>query len=392
MKRKLHPSTLAIRTQMERSAFREHSAPMHLTSSFVFPNAEEMRDTFKGKGEGIIYSRYSNPNTTEFIEKVCQMEGTEAGFATATGMAAVFASIAAFVKAGDHILASEALFGSTYVVLTQIMPKWGVEATFVDPTDPDSWEAHIRPTTKMFVIETPSNPGLTLIDLRRAGELSRRYNLLLNVDNCFATPIVQRPAEYGADLITHSGTKWMDGQGRILAGIVLGREELIQEVIFFCRHTGPALSPFNAWLLSKSLETLQLRMERHCANALEIARWLEQHPSVEKTNYPWLESHPQYDLARRQMDYGGGLVTFTVKGGTEAAMRVLNNLQLLSLTSNLGDSRTTVTHPQTTTHHKLTEEERQRAGIFPGSIRMSVGLEHASDIIWDLEQALRARV
>lgn len=390
MNRKLHPSTVAIRTQMDRSQFREHSAPMHLTSSFVFPDAEGMRDTFKGQAEGIIYSRYSNPNTTEFIEKVCHMEGTEAGFATATGMAAVFASIAAFVKSGDHIIASEALFGSTFVVLTEILPRWGVETTFVDPTDPDSWEAHVRPTTKMFVIETPSNPGLTLIDLRRAGELARRYNILLNVDNCFATPIVQRPAEYGADLITHSGTKWMDGQGRILAGIILGRAELIQEVIFFCRHTGPALSPFNAWLLSKSLETLQLRMERHCANALEIAQWLETQPQIEKTNYPWLESHPQYELARQQMDYGGGLVTFTVRGGTEAAMRVLNNLQLLSLTSNLGDSRTTVTHPQTTTHHKLTEEARQRAGIYPGSIRMSVGLEHVSDIIWDLEQALRS--
>ena len=386
--RDLHPATQAIRAQMERSQNREHSAPVYLTSSFVFPSAEEMRDTFRGETEGIIYSRYSNPNTSELIDKMCRLEGTEAGFATATGMAAVFASIAAFVEHGDHILASKALFGSTFTILTQILPKWGVETTFVDPADPDAWEAHLRPTTKMFVVETPSNPGLTLVDLRRAGELARKYGLILNVDNCFATPIVQRPADFGADLITHSGTKWMDGQGRVLAGLVLGRAELLERVVFFCRHTGPALSPFNAWLLSKSLETLDLRMQRHCENAAALAAFLDTHPRVKQALYPFHPSHPQHELARAQMRYGGGLVTFHLDGGTEDALAVLNRIQLLSLTSNLGDARTTITHPQTTTHSKLTEAERNAAGIFPGTIRVSVGLEHIDDIIADLRRAL----
>lgn len=383
-----HFETDAIRLQRERTQYREHSVPVFLTSSFTFPNAEEMRDTFAGETDNIIYSRYSNPNTDELIAKVCAMEGAEAGFATASGMAAVFASMAAFLKAGDHVLASRAVFGSTHQVLTKIFPRWGITSSYVEPTDIDNWHQSVQPNTRMLVLESPSNPGLTLVDLEKAGRFAKEHDLLLNVDNCFATPYLQQPIKYGADLSVHSGTKWMDGQGRMLGGIIVGKKELIDEVQGFCRHTGPAMSPFNAWVLSKSLETLSVRMDRHCQNALELAKLLTEHPKVAAVRYPFLDSHPQVQLARKQMKLGGGLVSFEIKGGTAESMRFLNNIRLCSLSSNLGDTRTILTHPTTTTHSKLTEEERLAVGITPGLVRISVGLEHIEDISTDILNAL----
>lgn len=388
MKEEQHFETKAIRGQMPRTPYREHSAPLFLTSSFVFPDAALMADTFAGQAEGLIYSRYSNPNTDELIAKVCAMEGAEDGFATASGMAAVFASMAAFLQSGDHLLASQAVFGSTHQILTQLFPRWGISHTYVNPLDVDSWAQHIQPNTRMIVLETPSNPGLALIDLDKAGQLARQHGLILNVDNCFATPYLQQPSRYGADLIVHSGTKWLDGQGRVLGGLIVGKADLIEQLRFFCRHTGPAMSPFNAWVLSKSLETLAIRMERHCSNALLLAQRLEQQPGLARVHYPGLPSHPQYQLAQQQMRLGGGILAFELKGGFEQGKRFLDALQLCSLTSNLGDSRTIVTHPASTTHSKLTEEERLASGITPGLIRLSAGLEHVEDIWEDIVRAL----
>lgn len=380
--------TGAIRGQMPRTGQREHSAPLYLTSSFVFPGPYEMEAAFRGEAEGNIYSRYSNPNTDELVHKICAMEGAEDGFALASGMSAVFASMAAFLRSGDHILASRAVFGSTHQILTELFPRWGISHTYVDALDIDQWAAHIRPETKMIVLETPSNPGLQLIDLEKAGQLARQHSLLLNVDNCFATPYLQQPRRHGADLVVHSATKWMDGQGRVLGGIVVGKARLIEELRFFCRHTGPAMSPFNAWVLSKSLETLSVRMERHCANAYRIAEWLEQQPGVARVYYPHLKSHPQYELAKRQMALGGGILAFDLEGGWKAGQQFLSQIQMCSLSSNLGDTRTIVTHPASTTHAKLTEAERAAVGIGPGMIRVSVGLEALEDIQLDLKRGL----
>ncbi len=385
---KNHPTTQLIRTQAERSQHREHSVPMYLTSSFVFPSAEIMRDTFRGEVEGIIYSRYNNPNVDEFIAKVCRIEGAEAGFATATGMAAVFSSMAALLQSGDHVLASRAVFGSTHQVLTQILSKWGITHTYVNPTDVDKWESQIQPNTKMIVLETPSNPGLQLVDLEKVGKLAQKHQLILNVDNCFATPYLQQPIRYGAHIVTHSGTKFMDGQGRVLGGVIVGNKDLMEQVRAFCRSTGPALSPFNAWTLSKSLETLPVRMEQHCKNALALAHFLEEHPKVQRVFYPFLPSHPQYELAKQQMRLGGGIVTFELEGNTEQVFQLLNSMQLLSLSANLGDTRTIITHPASTTHAKLSEDERLAVGITPSLIRISLGLEHIDDITSDLRQAL----
>ncbi len=380
--------TLAIRTQTPRTAFNEHSAPLYMTSSFVFDDAEAAAQAFAGEGTPYIYSRFSNPNTTELVDKMCQLEGTEAGHATASGMSAIFASMAAFLRQGDHLVACRSVFGNSHRIITGILPKWGVEYTYVDINDPDSWEAAIQPNTKMLFAETPSNPALDFIDLQWLGQLCRKHSILLNIDNCFATPFLQQPARYGADLVTHSATKWIDGQGRVLGGLVLGREALIKEVYAFARRTGPAISPFNAWVLSKSLETLSVRMQRHCENALYIARHLEGHPAIESVKYPFLPSHPQYELAQRQMRMGGGLFTCIVKGGMERGQRFLNALQMLSLTANLGDTRTIATHPASTPHSNLTPQERQDAGIWDGLLRFSVGLEHPKDVLADIEQAL----
>jgi O-succinylhomoserine sulfhydrylase len=381
--------TNAIRLQNER-AEREHSVPIYMSSSFVFEDAEQARAMFADEIPGNIYTRFSNPNNSEFIEKLCALEGTEDGIATASGMAAMWTSLAAFLRSGDHVLASRSLFGSTHQILTTLLPRWGITSSYADIAKPEEWEALIQPNTKMIFVETPSNPALDIIDLEWLGKLARKHNLILNVDNCFATPYLQTPAKYGADLVTHSATKFIDGQGRAIGGAVLGRADLIKEVRFFARHTGPSMSPFNGWILSKSLETLAVRMERHCQSALALAERLQSNPHIAYVKYPFLPSHPQYDLARRQMRLGGGVITFELKGGIEQGRRFLNALQMLSHTANLGDTRTIATHPASTTHSKLKEEERQAVGITPGLIRVSVGLEHLDDSTRDIEQAVTA--
>jgi len=380
--------TLAIRTQSERSQFNEHSTPLHLTSSFVFDDAEQMRAMFSDEVEGNIYSRFSNPNTTELIEKICALEEAEAGWATATGMAAVFTTFGALLQQGDHVLACRSIFGSSHTILTKILPKWGISFTYVDIDDTENWATAVQENTKLVFVETPTNPGVDILDLEWLGTFVKEHNLLYIVDNCFATPYLQQPIKYGADLVIHSATKYLDGQGRVLGGLIAGKQHLIDEIQGFARHSGPALSPFNAWVISKSLETLAVRMDRHSENALKLATWLEQHPQVELVKYPFLPSHPKYNVAKKQMKAGGGIVTFIVKGGIEKGRQFLDKLQLVSITANLGDTRTIATHPASTTHSKLTEEERQEVGILPGLIRISVGLEHIDDIIADIEQGL----
>ncbi|MEM7183571.1 MAG: O-succinylhomoserine sulfhydrylase [Spirochaetota bacterium] len=380
--------TLAIRTQTKRSHNREHSSPVYLTSSFMFENAEQARAMFADEEEGNIYSRFSNPNTDEFIEKICLLEGAEDGFATASGMSAIFSSIAAFLNQGDHLLVCRSIFGSSHQIVSQIFPRWGITYTYVDIQKPEDWEKAITSNTKMFFIETPSNPSLDLIDLDYAGKLCKKHNLLFNVDNCFCTPYLQQPIKFGADLVVHSATKYLDGQGRTIGGIIVANKELIQKVRFFARHTGPAMSPFNAWILSKSLETLAIRMEKHCENAKELAMFLSQHDSIEKVIYPHLPSHPQYELAKKQMKLGGGIVTFIIKGGLENGKKFLDANQHFSFTANLGDTRTIITHPASTTHSKLTDSERQMVGIEPGTIRISTGLENIQDIIAEINNML----
>jgi len=385
----LHPETLAIRTQTPRSAEREHSTPLYLTSSFVFDDAEQARALFADEEQGNVYSRYSNPNTDEFVRKMALLEGADDGIAFASGMAAVFGSMAAYLRSGDHVVASRALFGSTHQLFTKLFPRWGITATYVDAdASADAWAAAIQPSTKLVFVETPSNPGLALIDLAMLGRLCAAHELLFVVDNCFTTPMLQQPMTFGAHLVVHSATKFIDGQGRVLGGVVVGNADLITELRFFIRHTGPALSPFNAWVLSKSLETLSVRMDRHCANALAIATHFEHHAELDFVRYPYLASHPDHALATRQMSAGGGIVVLELKGGLERARRFIDALELLSHTPNLGDVRSIVTHPTSTTHSKLSEAERVQVGIVPGLIRVSVGLEHRDDLIADIEQAL----
>lgn len=389
MSKKKNFDTDAIRQQHERSPFREHSVPVYLTSSFVFDDAEQARAMFADEIPGNIYSRYSNPNTNELVEKLCRMEGTEDGIATASGMAAMYSSMAALLKTGDHVLACRSVFGSTHQILNTLFPRVGISHTYADVTAPETWESKIQPNTRMIFVETPSNPALDILDLEWLGKLAKKHNLILNVDNCFATPYLQNPAKWGADLVTHSATKFIDGQGRVIGGAVLGRKDLIKEIRFFARHTGPSMSPFNAWVLSKSLETLAIRMEKHCQNALELAKYLEGNTHVSVVKYPFLPSHPQHALAKKQMKLGGGLVTFEVKGGLEQGRRVLNALKMISHTPNLGDTRTIAIHPASTTHSKLTDQERAAVGITPGLIRIAVGLENIEDIVTDIEQAIK---
>ena len=383
-----HFETLAIRTQTPVSAEREHSVPLYLTSSFRFDDAEHARALFTEEVAGNVYSRYANPNTDEFVRKLCLLEGGEDGIATASGMSAVFTAIAARVSSGDHVLASRALFGSTHQIFTRILPKWGVSSDYADAADPSSWERLVRPSTKLIFIETPSNPGLELVDLRWLGVFAAARGIPLVVDNCFATPYLQRPLALGANVVTHSATKYIDGQGRALGGAIIGDASYIADCRFFARHTGPAMSAFNAWLLSKSLETLAIRMDRHCSNALALAQHFEQHPALSAVRYPFLPSHPQHDLARAQMSQGGGIVVLELTGGLDAGRRFLDAVQMVSHSANLGDTRTIVTHPASTTHSRLTPAERAAVGISDGLIRVSVGLEHVADIIADLEQAL----
>jgi len=382
--------TNAIRSQFERSQHREHSVPLYLTSSFVFNDADQARALFADEETGNIYTRFSNPNSTEFITKLYLLEGTEDGVATASGMAAMYISMAGLLKSGDHVLASRSVFGSTHQILTTIFPRFGISHTYVDITDSlEKWESSIQKNTRMIFVETPSNPALDIIDLEWLGGLAKKHHVILNVDNCFTTPYLQNPAKWGAHLVTHSATKFIDGQGRVIGGAVLGSKELIKEIRFFARHTGPSMSPFNAWILSKSLETLAVRMDRHCDNALVLAKHLEAHSNVLKVKYPFLSSHPQHLLAKKQMKAGGGVVTFEIKGGVEAGRRFLNALKMISHSANLGDTRTIATHPASTTHSKLTDDERAAVGITPGLIRISVGLENTNDIIADIVQAMK---
>ncbi|NNE03393.1 MAG: aminotransferase class I/II-fold pyridoxal phosphate-dependent enzyme [Eudoraea sp.] len=389
-KRKNEFETDAIRTQLERSQFLEHSSPIYMTSSFVFEDAEDMRASFAEEKERNIYSRYANPNSSEFIDKVCQMEGAEAGFAFASGMAAVFSTFAALLESGDHIISAKNIFGSTHSLLTQFFPKWQIGHSYFQINDLDSIESLITPNTKLIYAESPTNPGVDILDLERLGTIAKAHNLLLVIDNCFASPYLQQPIRFGADLVIHSGTKLMDGQGRVLAGITVGRADLIDKIYRFSRITGPALSPFNAWVLSKSLETLAVRVDRHCYNALQVAQFLEEHPKINWVKYPFLKSHPQYALARKQMKAGGCVVAFEIKGGVAAGQTFFNAIKLLSLSANLGDARSIVTHPASTTHSKLSNEDRLATGITDGMVRISVGLEHSEDIIHDISQALDA--
>lgn len=382
--------TDAIRTQHERSECREHSVPLYITSSFVFDDAEQARAMFADEIPGNIYSRYSNPNTNEFIDKLCLLEGTEDGIATASGMAAMYVSMAALLQSGDHVLACRSVFGSTHQILNLIFPKFGISHSYADINEPDTWESKIQPNTKMIFVETPSNPALDILDLEWLGKLAAKHKVILNVDNCFATPYLQTPAKWGAHIVTHSATKFIDGQGRVIGGAILGTKELIKEIRFFARHTGPSMSPFNAWILSKSLETLAVRMDKHCANSLELAKYLEGNESVLKVKYPFLPSHPHHALAKKQMKLGGGIVTFEIKGGIDRGRKFLNALKMISHTPNLGDTRTIAIHPASTTHSKLTDDERAAVGITPGLIRISVGLENINDIIADIEQAIKA--
>lgn len=380
--------TNAIRNQMERTQYLEHSSPMFLTSSYVFEDAEDMRASFAEEKERNIYSRYSNPNTSEFIDKVCQMEGAEAGFAFASGMAAVFSTFAALLESGDHILSARSVFGSTHSLYTNFFPKWNIETSFFDVDDLEEIENLIQDNTKVIYVESPTNPGVDVIDLEVLGNMAKKHDLIFIVDNCFASPYLQQPIQFGADLVIHSGTKLMDGQGRVLAGITVGKADLVEKAYRFSRITGPALSPFNAWVLSKSLETLAIRVDRHCENALQLAEFLENHPKINWVKYPFLKSHPNYKIAKKQMKAGGCVVAFEVKGGLKGGRKFFDSIQLLSLSANLGDSRSIVTHPASTTHSKLSEEDRLKVGITDGMVRVSVGLEHIDDIIGDIKQAM----
>jgi O-succinylhomoserine sulfhydrylase len=385
----MRPETLAIRTQTERTAQKEHATPLFLTSSFVYDSAEDMAAAFADDSLDVnIYSRFSNPSVDEFIQKVCLLEGAEDGIATATGMAAVSACFMTFLSAGDHIISASAVFGSTHTILTKYLPKWGIEYSYFDMNTPEVIESLIKPNTKVLYVGTPSNPGLDIIDLEYVSALCKKHNIIFIVDNCFATPAVQQPIQFGADLVLHSATKFMDGQGRVLGGVVVGKKDLIKQLYLFIRNTGPSLSPFNAWVLSKSLETLFVRMEKHAENALYIAQKLEGHPALNWVKYPFLESHPRFSIAKKQMKNGGGILTFELKAGIEGGRKFLNSLQWLSMTNNLGDSRTIASHPASTTHSKLTEEERKAVGITPGLIRLSVGLEHPDDILEEIINAL----
>ena len=380
--------TQAIRGQLERTQYLEHSVPLYLTSSFVFEDAEDMRASFADEKERNIYSRYSNPNTIEFINKVCQMEGAETGFAFASGMAAVYSTFAALLKSGDHIVSASSVFGATHSLFVNYFPKWNIETTYFDLNHPETIESCIQPNTKILFAESPTNPAVDIIDLELLGKIAKKHNLILIIDNCFATPYLQQPIKWGADLVIHSATKLMDGQGRVLGGITVGSADLIKDIYLFSRLTGPTLSPFNAWVLSKSLETLAVRLEKHCENALKVAEFLENHPQVNKVKYPFLKSHPQHAIAQKQMKLGGNIVAFEIKGGIEAGRAFLDKIKLCSLSPNLGDTRTIVTHPASTTHSKLTVEERLAVSITDGLVRVSVGLETVTEVIADLEQAL----
>ncbi len=380
--------TQAIRTQTDKTQFLEHSSPLYLTSGFVFEDSEEMRAAFAEEKERNLYSRFSNPNTTEFVDKICKLEGAEDGYAFATGMAAVFSTFAALLNAGDHIVSARSVFGSTHSLFTKYFPKWNIETSYFAIDEVERIESLIQPNTKIIYAESPTNPGVDILDLKRLGDIAKKHGILLIIDNCFATPYLQNPIKFGADLVIHSATKLIDGQGRVLGGVTVGKKELIREIYLFSRNTGPALSPFNAWVLSKSLETLTVRVDRHCENALKLAEFLETHPKINWVKYPFLKSHPQYEIAKKQMKLGGNIVAFEVQGGMQAGKDFFDSIKMCSLSANLGDTRTIVTHPASTTHSKLADEDKHVVGITDGMVRCSVGLEHINDIIEDIKQAL----
>ncbi|RUA07436.1 MAG: O-succinylhomoserine sulfhydrylase [Flavobacteriia bacterium] len=388
MSSKKHFETEAIRNQMERSQFSEHSTPLYLTSSFVFDDAEDMRASFAEEKDKNLYSRFTNPNTTEFVNKMVAMENAESGYAFATGMAAIFSTFGALLESGDHIVSCRSVFGSTHTLFTKYLPKWNITNTYFKVDEADQIESLIQPNTKILYAETPTNPAVDILDLELLGKIAKKHNILLVIDNCFATPYLQKPIDFGADIVVHSATKLIDGQGRVLGGVVVGREELVREIYLFSRNTGPAMSPFNAWILSKSLETLAVRVDKHCDNALKVAEFLETHENVNRVKYPFLKSHPQYEVAKKQMKRGGNIIAFEVKGGVSAGRNFLNKIKICSLSANLGDTRTIVTHPASTTHSKLSEADRLEVSITDGLVRISVGLEHIDDIINDLYQAL----
>jgi len=388
MNTKKHFETEAIRMQAERSQYSEHSSPMFVTSSFVFDDAEDMRASFAEEKDKNLYSRFSNPNTTEFVDKIVAMEGAEGGYAFATGMAAIFSTFGALLKSGDHIVSARSVFGSTHTLFTKYLPNWNIETSYFKVDEVDKIENLIQPNTKILYAETPTNPAVDILDLETLGKIAKKHNLLLVIDNCFATPYLQQPIKFGADIVVHSATKLIDGQGRVLGGVAVGKANLIREIYLFSRNTGPAMSPFNAWVLSKSLETLAVRVDKHCENALKVAAFLESHSNVNWVKYPFLKSHPQYEVAKKQMKLGGNIVAFEVQGGIEAGRSFLNKIKMCSLSANLGDTRTIVTHPASTTHSKLNEKDRLEVSITDGLVRISVGLEHIDDIINDINQAL----
>jgi len=382
--------TLAIRTQVPQSEQREHSVPLYMTSSFTFESAEQGAAMFKGEESGHLYSRYGNPNTEELVNKLSLMEQAETGIVTASGMAAVYTSFAAFLGNKDHIIVSKSIFGNSKYILNHFLPDRGIEVTYVDCQDTEGWKSAFQSNTKMLFIETPANPTLTTVDMTFLGNLCKSHDVIFSVDNCFATPYLQQPVRFGADLIIHSATKYIDGQGRVLGGAILGSEALITQCKNYLRRTGASLSPFNAWVLSKSLETLAIRMDRHCSNALTLAEYLQTQPDIDYVIYPHLENNPLYEIARRQMSQGGGLVGCQINGGAERGAKFLNALRMHTLTANLGDTRSIATHPASTTHSKLSSEEQLAVDITPGYLRFSVGLEHIDDIITDIDQALNA--
>jgi O-succinylhomoserine sulfhydrylase len=386
----LEPETLALHTGIHRSQFNEHSEAMYLTSSFVFESAAQAAARFSGEEPGNIYSRFTNPTVTAMQERLAALEGAEACVATSSGMSAILACVMGLLSAGDHIVASRSLFGATVNLFTNILNRFSIETTFVSATDIDEWSSAVRTNTRLLFLETPSNPLTEISDISALSAVAKQANAWLVVDNCFCTPILQKPLALGADLVIHSATKYLDGQGRVLGGAVLGKRDLLMDggIFGFLRTAGPTLSAFNAWVILKGLETLKIRMDAHSAHAMEIARWLEGQPSVSRIYYPGLPSHPQYELAKHQQTTGGGIVSFEVKGGKEAAWRVIDSTRLISITANLGDAKSTLTHPATTTHGRISKEARDAAGITEGLLRIAVGLESPQDIKADLARGL----
>ncbi|MGH8763836.1 MAG: O-succinylhomoserine sulfhydrylase [Nitrosospira sp.] len=386
------PETLALHTGVHRSQFNEHSEALYLTSSFVFDNAAQAAARFSGAEPGNIYSRFTNPTVTAFEERLAALEGADACVATSSGMSAILACVMGLLSAGDHVVASRSLFGATVNLFNNILKRFNIETTFVSATEIAAWEAAVKPATKLLFVETPSNPLTEISDIAALAAIAKKAGAWLAVDNCFCSPVLQRPLDLGADLVIHSATKYLEGQGRVLGGAVLGKRDLVMEqgVFGFLRTAGPSLSPFNAWVILKGMETLKIRMETHSANALQIARWLEAQPNVSRVHYPGLPSHPQYELARRQQKTGGGIVSFELKNGKEAAWRVVDSVRMISITANLGDTKSTLTHPATTTHARVSQESRDLAGITDGLLRIAVGLEAVKDIEADLARGLTA--